>query len=283
MGKKSTDKTKLLLLAACLALAGVVLWQQSSELARVASPKPLQLSRPAPAPSSAPTASAAPPVVAGTSEAPAAAPAATPKSGEATKPAPRREVRNATPPPASRSNAAARNTATGSPAPVTASKPAPSTARPAEAATSGTEETDRAIQMARQGESKQARELLEAALRSGGTASFMLIHDHSKGNFEKDPKASCVGALTVSANEIKFDGVGAGDSHHFAASWTEFLEAGSNRFFGSGMGGFHVTIKPEGKYQNINLAPKSKEKADAKLIVDLLNASAKQQRTDRAK
>ena len=136
--------------------------------------------------------------------------------------------------------------------------------------------------MARQGEYKQARELLESALRNGGQASFTLIHDHSKGNFEKDPKASCVGPLTVSPTEIKFEGVGAGDSHHFAASWSEFLEAGSNRFFGSGIGGFHVTIKPEGKYQNINLAPKSKEKAEAKLIVELLNAGAKQ-RTDRSK
>jgi hypothetical protein len=276
--KKALDKTKVLLLVACLALLGIVAWQQSS--AFVAPPKPLQLSRPAPAPGSTPTVNAAPPVVARTTE-PAAAAPATPKSSEPKKPAPRREVRTATPPAAeSRSNAAPASPA---PAPVTASKPAaPSTSRPADATTPGNEESDRAIQMARQGEYKQARELLEAALRNGGQASFTLIHDHSKGNFEKDPKASCVGPLTVSPTEIKFDGVGAGDSHHFAASWSEFLEAGSNRFFGSGIGGFHVTIKPEGKYQNINLAPKSKEKADAKLIVELLNAGAKQ-RTDRSK
>jgi len=273
--KKALDKTKVLLLVACLALLGIVAWQQSS--AFVAPPKPLQLSRPAPAPSSTPTVNAAPPVVARTTE-PAAVAPATPKNSEPKKPAPRREVRPATPPPA----ASRSNTATVSPAPApTASKPAPSTARPADATTPGNEESDRAIQMALQGEYKQARELLEAALRNGGHASFTLIHDHSKGNFEKDPKASCVGPLIVSPTEIRFDGVGAGDSHHFAASWTEFLEAGSNRFFGSGMGGFHVTIKPEGKYQNINLAPKSKEKAEAKLIVDLLNANAK--RTDRSK
>ena len=136
--------------------------------------------------------------------------------------------------------------------------------------------------MALQGESKQARELLEAALRNGGHATFTLIHDHSKGNFEKDPKASCVGPLTVSPTEIKFEGAGAGDSHHFAASWNEFLEAGSNRFFGSGIGGFHVAMSPDGKYKNINLAPKSKDKAEAKMIIDLLNASARG-KTDRGK
>ena len=275
--KKALDKTKLLLLMACLALLGIVAWQQSS--AFVAPPKPLQLSRPAPAPSSTPTVNAAPAVVARTTE-PAAVVPATAKSGEPKKPAPRPDVRSAAP----KATTPSKSNAPAAPAPAaaTASKPAPSTARPADAATPGNEESDRAIQMARQGEYKQARELLESALRNGGQASFTLIHDHSKGNFEKDPKASCVGPLTVSPTEIKFEGAGAGDSHHFAASWSEFLEAGSNRFFGSGIGGFHVTIKPEGKYQNINLAPKSKEKAEAKLIVELLNAGAKQ-RTDRSK
>ena len=276
MGKKRTDKTKVLLLVACLALAGVVVWQQFSEV-KVAPPRPLQLTKPA----AAPSVSAAAPAVSPATEFAPAVPAVGPQNPESAapkKPAPRREVRPAAPPAtASRSNAAAAP----APAAVTPSKPAPSDERRADAASPGKEESDRAIQMARQGEYKQARELLETALRNGGTASFTLIHDHSKGNFEKDPKASCVGPLTVSTTEIKFDGVGAGDSHHFAASWTEFLEAGSNKFFGSGIGGFHVTIKPEGKYQNINLAPRSKEKAEAKLIVELLNASAK--RTDRGK
>lgn len=282
MGKKRTDKTKVLLLVACLALAGVVVWQQFSSIAKVAPPAPLQLTKPA----AAANVSAAIPAVPPSGEPAALAPAVrsgNPETAAPKTPAPRREVRPAAPKVAtpSRSNAPTAP----APAAVTASKPAPSPSaerRVADAATPGNEESDRAIQMARQGEYKQARELLESAMRNGGQASFTLIHDHSKGNFEKDPKASCVGPLTVSPTEIKFDGAGPGDNHHFAASWTEFLEAGSNRFFGSGIGGFHVTIKPEGKYQNINLAPKSKEKAEAKLIVDLLNASAKQ-RTDRSK
>jgi len=110
---------------------------------------------------------------------------------------------------------------------------------------------------------------------------FTLIHDHSRGNFEKDPKASCVGELTVSPTEIKFDGAGAGEGHHFEASWAEVLDAGSNKFFGSGIGGFHLTITENGKYQNLNFAPKSKDKAEAKLIIDLLNANAR--KADRGK
>ena len=63
--------------------------------------------------------------------------------------------------------------------------------------------------------------------------------------------------------------------------WADVLDAGANRFFGSGLGGFHVTINPDGKYKNFNLAPRSKDKFEAKLIVDLLSANAR--KTDRGK
>jgi len=132
-----------------------------------------------------------------------------------------------------------------------------------------------------QGDYREAGELFEAALRNGGKARFAIVHDHSKGNFEKDPKASCMGELILSANEITFAGTGAGDRHHFEASWAEVLDAGANRFFGSGLGGFHVAINPDGKYKNFNLAPRSKDKSEAKLIIDLLNANAR--KTDRGK
>jgi len=127
----------------------------------------------------------------------------------------------------------------------------------------------------RQGDLRQATAMIDSAMRNGGKATFTVVHDHSKGNFEKDPKASCVGELVFTSTDVRFDGVGAGDSHHFEATWAEVIEAGSNKFFGSGIGGFHVAMNPDGKYKNINLAPKSKDKAEAKMIIDLLNASAR--------
>lgn len=103
--------------------------------------------------------------------------------------------------------------------------------------------------------------------------TFTLIHDHSNGNFENNnPKATCVGELSVFENELRFD---APDEHHrFSANWTEVRDAGSNKFFGSGIGGFHVTITADGKYRNFNLAPQSKDKAEAKQVLDLLKAHA---------
>ena len=117
----------------------------------------------------------------------------------------------------------------------------------------------------------QAREHMESALAHGGKATFVIAHDHSRGNFESDDaNDTCVGELTILANELRF--LGRDDSERFAASWADVKDVGSNRFFGSGRGGFHVSVNIAGKYKNFNLAPESKEKAEAKLILDLLNS-----------
>ncbi len=126
----------------------------------------------------------------------------------------------------------------------------------------------------------QARQHIESALAHGGKATFMLVHDHSRGNFETDdPKATCVGELRVLADGVRFEAINDGD--RFSSNWADVREAGSNRFFGSGRGGFHVTIAAGGKYKNFNLAPESKEKAEAKLILDLLNSYTR--RSDQTK
>ena len=261
------DKTKVLLLVVCAGLAGVVVWQQSSDVAMA--PKPLQLIKPA----AAPVASVEAPAPPAAAEPVAAAPAVKPESVAPKKAAPRREVR----PAATASKAA-------SAAPAEPAPDAPAHAAPAPAADTASHDAYEAQAAARlqQGNYREAGELFETAVRNGGKATFAVVHDHSKGNFEKDPKASCVGELVVTTTDIKFDGVGAADSHHFEATWAEVIEAGSNKFFGSGIGGFHVAINPDGKYKNINLAPRSKDKAEAKMIIDLLNASARG-KTDRGK
>ena len=249
------DKTKLALAVACLTLAGIVAWQQLSFQQAVAPPAPLQL-RPPAAPSVSAAAAPEP-----ANSAPAVV-SAKPESAPAKKPAARREpVKPAAPPVAT---TASRGTAV-SPlaAPAAADKPAPAD-----------EEAQAAVRL-KQGEYREAGELFESAVRNGGKATFVLIHDHSKGNFEKDPKASCVGELVMSSTDIRFDGAGVGESHHFEASWADVLDAGANKFFGSGIGGFHVTLNEDGKYKNLNFAPKSKDKAEAKMIIDLLNASGR--------
>jgi hypothetical protein len=106
---------------------------------------------------------------------------------------------------------------------------------------------------------------------AAAATTFMIIHDHSRGNFESDdPKATCVGELTILENELRFEPREGGD--RFAANWADVKDVGGNRFFGSGKGGFHIAVKIGGKYKNFNLAPESKEKAEAKLILDLLNS-----------
>ena len=127
----------------------------------------------------------------------------------------------------------------------------------------------------------QAREQIASALAHGGKAAFTIIHDHSRGNFDAgDTKATCVGKLTIDADEVKFDA--REDSDRFSANWADVRDTGSNKFFGSGMGGFHVTINAAGKYKNFNLAPESKDKAEGKLILDLL-ADQTRRRGDKTK
>jgi hypothetical protein len=120
----------------------------------------------------------------------------------------------------------------------------------------------------------QAREQFGLALDRGGKATFSIIHDHSRGNFDlKDPKATCVGELTIFSDAVRFEGPGDGD--HFSANWADVRDTGSNKFFGSGIGGFHLTTTASGKYKNVNLAPESKDKAEGKLILELLSAYAR--------
>ncbi|MEO8682886.1 MAG: hypothetical protein ABI665_27815 [Vicinamibacterales bacterium] len=132
----------------------------------------------------------------------------------------------------------------------------------------------------RQREFGLARELLTTSLANGGKATFTVVHDHTSGNFDsRDPDAICVGELTILGSAVRFDPPGGRD--HFAASWTEVRETGSNKFFGSGIGGFHVTFTADGKRRNFNLAPQSKDKAEGKLILDLLSANQRRSRNGR--
>ena len=280
MGRKKVNSNSvsgrdwLLFVAGCLAVTAIAYWQYASEVASPKSPAPLQLTvaaAPAAANDAAPakdvaavepvkeTASApvtkAPATKASTTKAPTKAPTTTApvrakqNDPPATNTVERRE--NVVPPSAPKANKS------------------PAEAYEALARTS-----------LQNKDYDQARQHMGSALAQGGKASFMVVHDHNRGNFDKDDsKGTCVGELMIFADEVRFEPRDEAD--RFAANWSDVRDAGSNRFFGSGRGGFHVTINAGGKYKNFNLAPESKEKAEGKLILDLLNAYTR--KSDRTK
>lgn len=274
MGRKKANRVKsthwMVLGAGCLAVsAGVIYWQMSSTATIPSSPAPLQLAvaappavrNDAPAVTAPADAAAVKPVkkVAPPSSKPAA-PKAAPKtaSSEST---PRVIVRREPPP-----------------APATTERATTSAPPPSKASAGAYEAMARTS--IEKGDYVVARDQMEMALARGGKAAFTIIHDHSRGNFElDDPKATCVGELTILENELRFEPRDGGD--RFAAGWADVKDVGGNRFFGSGKGGFHVSINTGGKYKNFNLAPLSKEKAEARVILDLLESYTR--KTDRTR
>jgi len=270
---KATDrKNWLLVVAVCLALTAVAIsyWQNSSDATPI-SPAPRQLTLATP-PAVSPVSPSAPSteeaaVVPAKNAASAPATKAPVAKASASKTEPRLIQRD---PPAAAATTVERRENAVPPSAPKASKP-PSSAEAYEA---------KARISLQNKDYEQAREHMEAALDHGGKATFMLIHDHSRGNFESDdPKATCVGELTIFTNGVSFEP--REDADRFSANWSDVKDAGGNRFFGSGKGGFHVSINTGGKYKNFNLAPESKEKAEGKLILDLLKFYTR--KTDRTK
>ena len=281
MARKKVTTTRrsnwLLVVAGCLALTAIAIsyWQNTSGTTP-SSPAPMQLkiatapaasNDVAPAAPSKDVAAAAP--VKDTASTPTKAPITKAPAANAppSNPAPRVTRRD---PPAAAATTAERSESAVPPSAPKANKPA-STAEAYEA---------KARVSLQNKDYEQAREHMEAALDHGGKATFMLIHDHNRGNFESDdPKATCVGELTIFSNGVSFEP--REDADRFSANWSDVRDAGGNRFFGSGRGGFHVSINSGGKYKNFNLAPESKEKAEGKLILDLLKFYTR--KTDRTK
>jgi hypothetical protein len=281
MARKKLTTTRrsnwLLVVAGCLALTAIAIsyWQNTSGTTP-SSPAPMQLkiataptasNDVAPAAPSKDVAAAAP--VKDTASAPTKAPITKAPAANAppSNPAPRVTRRD---PPAAAATTVERRENAVPPSAPKANK-TPSTAETYEA---------KARVSLQNKDYEQAREHMEAALDHGGKATFMLIHDHSRGNFESDdPKATCVGELTIFSNGVSFEP--REDADRFSANWSDVKDAGGNKFFGSGKGGFHVSINTGGKYKNFNLAPESKEKAEGKLILDLLKFYTR--KTDRTK
>lgn len=130
----------------------------------------------------------------------------------------------------------------------------------------------------RQGDFYQAYEMFDSAIRNGGKATFSMMHDHARGNFDAGANDTCVGELTIQPEVLTFEGA---DGHRFATSWAELQEAGSNRFFGSKIGAFHVKVSADEKSRKFNLAPRSRDKREANIILDLLIENAQRQDSGR--
>ena len=227
--------------AGCFGLTALAYWQLSPDAATPIASTPRQLTIAAP-----PSVSANAPALPSNDQPAPAVPVAVSTAPEA-KPASRIVVRR-DPPPVTTAPAAP------APAPVRVTR------------------NDSAV--------APAVERRASAPASAAVATFTIIHDHNRGNFETDdPKGTCVGELSIFEHELRFEPRDGGD--RFAASWAEVKDVGGNRFFGSGKGGFHVSVNVGGKYKNFNLAPESQEKAEAKQILDLLNSYTR--RTDRAR
>jgi hypothetical protein len=313
---ESMKKLHVLLLAGIPLVVAVVAWRMSSEEAAVAvaAPRPLQLNVPKASPPARSV--AARPVAARPAAArPAAAspaPASATRKNAAAATAAKKTPNGETPDdyvyvPAQKSRRTAPSVAAIAPRTTGASSSGSARVAPAapyersvaEAVALGGEDSDRAARRLeqltadapdrpqayealaairlRQGDYYQAQELFDSALRHGGKATFSIMHDHTRGNFESEPDATCAGDLILTPTEVRFEGV---DGHRIAASWTEVLETGANKFFGSGIGGFHVKVAvAKGKTKNFNLAPRSRDKREANLILELLIENARRHDT----
>jgi hypothetical protein len=274
MARKSVKTTRrtswLLVVAGCAAVTAMAIayWQYSSDATIASSPASLQLT-PAAAPAASPEMTPAAPAkdVAAVAPVKNTAIAPTTKAPAAKTPASKTEPRVIRRDPPAANTVERREIAVPPSAPNASKSPAE------------TYEAMARISLQKR-DYAQAREQMESALAHGGKAAFTIVHDHRRGNFETDdPQAACVGELIIHADEVRFEPRADGD--RFSANWADVRDAGSNRFFGSGRGGFHVSINAGGKFKNFNLAPESKDKAEGKLILDLLKAYTR--KADRTK
>ena len=308
MGRKKAKLTSgrnwLLFVAGCLAVTAIAYWQYSADVTSPKSPAPLQLqiaAAPAAANDAVPAVLSKDAAAVASVKDTASAPAT--KAPATNAPAPKAPARAKRNDPPAAVTAERREDPKPPSAPEAKVAPARATTyerRVADATTLAGQDAERALvelqrlaadepnrpqayeAMAgislRKKDYAQAREMIGSALAHGGKATFTAIHDHSRGNFDKDdPKATCVGELTILADEVRFEPREEAD--RFAANWADVRDAGANRFFGSGRGGFHLTVNAGGKYKNFNLAPESRDKAEGKLILDLLTAYTRKTET----
>jgi hypothetical protein len=109
-----------------------------------------------------------------------------------------------------------------------------------------------------------AEQAMRAAIERGGAAAFHVYHDHN-GAFGQ----YCEGSFFVTKTGVSFKANDGRDT--FDAEDSNIKEAKVNGFVGSEYGAFH--IKPLQKINgrdNFNFAPNTRDKAEAQLIIRLI-------------
>jgi hypothetical protein len=111
-----------------------------------------------------------------------------------------------------------------------------------------------------------AEQAMRAAIERGGAANFHVYHDHD-GSFNN----YCEGSFFITKTGVSFKANDGRDT--FDAVDSNIKEAKVNGFVGSQFGAFHV--KPVQKINgrdNFNFAPNTRDKAEAQLIIRLIQA-----------
>ena len=111
-----------------------------------------------------------------------------------------------------------------------------------------------------------AEQAMRAAIERGGSAAFIVYHDHT-GSFSE----YCQGTMFVTKTGVSFKADNGVDT--FETEDSNIKEAKTNGFVGSQLGAFH--IKPVQQINgrgNFNFAPNTRNKAEAQLILRLIGA-----------
>ncbi|HVF42226.1 MAG TPA: hypothetical protein VM936_04400 [Pyrinomonadaceae bacterium] len=111
-----------------------------------------------------------------------------------------------------------------------------------------------------------AEQAMRAAIERGGSAAFIVYHDHT-GNFSN----YCQGTFFVTKSGVSFKADNGVDTFETADS--NIKEAKTNSWVGSEFGAFH--IKPVQKINgrdNFNFAPNTRNKAEAQMVIRLVTA-----------
>lgn len=116
------------------------------------------------------------------------------------------------------------------------------------------------------GDFQGAEQAMRAAIERGGSAAFIVYHDHT-GSFSE----YCQGTFFVTKTGVSFKADNGVDT--FQTEDSNIKEAKTNGFVGSQLGAFH--IKPAQSINgrnNFNFAPNTRNKAEAQMIIRLVTA-----------
>jgi tetratricopeptide (TPR) repeat protein len=115
------------------------------------------------------------------------------------------------------------------------------------------------------GDYQGAEQAMRAAIERGGSAAFIVYHDHT-GNFSN----YCQGTFFVTKTGVSFKADNGVDTFETADS--NIKEAKTNGWVGSELGAFHIKpIQQINGRNNFNFAPNTRNKAEAQMIIRLIS------------